>query len=137
MPRLSPSRTLCAATVLLVAIFSLAPFTRPLNDSTFSARLIRGFELSAAAIGGRTDLALHVCAFIPIGVGAMGWSSRRRWRSVVLIGILGLYLFLGGRWIVDKSIPSNRRYCHECGYDLTHTDSNCCPECGTEFKAAT
>jgi hypothetical protein len=49
---------------------------------------------------------------------------------------VGLYLFFGGRWIVDKAIPGNRPYCHECGYDLRHCGSNCCPECGTEFKPA-
>ena len=49
--------------------------------------------------------------------------------------IAGLYLFFGGKWIVNKAIPSNRPYCHECGYELTHARSNVCPECGTEFKA--
>ena len=48
---------------------------------------------------------------------------------------LGLYLFFGGRWIADKAIPGNRPYCHECAYDLSYSQSNCCPECGTEFKA--
>jgi uncharacterized paraquat-inducible protein A len=48
--------------------------------------------------------------------------------------IAGLYLFFGGKWIVNKAIPSNRPYCHECGYELTHARSNVCPECGTEFK---
>ena len=50
--------------------------------------------------------------------------------------LIGLYLFFGGEWIVNKAIPSNRPYCHECGYELTHATSNTCPECGTEFKAA-
>ena len=46
----------------------------------------------------------------------------------------GLYLFFGGKWIVDKAIPSNRPYCHECGYDLTAATRNRCPECGTPFR---
>ncbi|HVP12941.1 MAG TPA: hypothetical protein VMV94_17335 [Phycisphaerae bacterium] len=32
---------------------------------------------------------------------------------------IGLYLFFGGKWIVNKAIRGNRPYCHECGYDLT------------------
>jgi hypothetical protein len=44
---------------------------------------------------------------------------------------IGAYFFWGGRWIVDKAIPSNRPYCNECGYELTGNTSNKCPECGT------
>jgi hypothetical protein len=45
----------------------------------------------------------------------------------------GLYLFFGGKWIVDMAIPSNRPYCHECGYELTNASGNRCTECGTPF----
>ena len=48
--------------------------------------------------------------------------------------IVGGYLLFGGKWIVDKLIPSNRPYCHECGYDLTGSVGNVCAECGTAFK---
>jgi hypothetical protein len=44
---------------------------------------------------------------------------------------VGLYFFFGGKWIVNKAIPGNRPYCHECGYDLTQNSSGLCPECGT------
>jgi hypothetical protein len=38
---------------------------------------------------------------------------------------LGLYLFFGGAWIVNKCIPSNRPYCPECGVTLPgRTNSN-------------
>src|SRR5262245_11987829 len=44
--------------------------------------------------------------------------------------VLGLYLFFGGKWIVNMAIPSNRSYCPECGYDLQSSKGACCPECG-------
>jgi hypothetical protein len=53
---------------------------------------------------------------------------------VAQLGI-GLYLFFGGRWIADLAIPSNRPYCHECGYDLTSATGTVCNECGTPFRA--
>lgn len=49
--------------------------------------------------------------------------------------LIGLYLFFGGRWVVDHIVPSNRPYCHECAYDLTGSpEEGACPECGTEFR---
>jgi hypothetical protein len=50
--------------------------------------------------------------------------------SVVQLA-LGLYLLLGGKWIVDRCIPSNRQYCPDCGYDLSRSSSDRCAECGT------
>jgi len=47
---------------------------------------------------------------------------------------LGLYCFLGGTWVVNRIIPSNRPYCPECGYELTGLVRNRCPECGTPLS---
>jgi hypothetical protein len=61
------------------------------------------------------------------------WESTRLIAAALGMA-LGLYLFLGGEWIVNQAIPGNRPYCHECGYDLSKVTGPECPECGTAFK---
>lgn len=48
---------------------------------------------------------------------------------------IGLYLFFSGKWITNLAIPSNRPYCPECGYDISHNPTSACSECGTRLKA--
>jgi hypothetical protein len=67
-------------------------------------------------------------------------SSSDRWyltasAQPILSIAVGLYLFFRAEWIVNLAIPSNRPYCHECGYELTGNVSGVCPECGTANRS--
>ena len=59
-----------------------------------------------------------------IGLSSLGYALQLA---------LGLYLLFGGKWLVDKAIPSNRAYCPECGYDLSAAGGDQCPECGVKL----
>lgn len=66
----------------------------------------------------------------------MSFARALVWHlSPVLQVAVGLYLFFGGGWIVSKAIPSNKPYCHECGYPIDGVRGERCPECDTPFRA--
>jgi len=44
--------------------------------------------------------------------------------------ILGLYLFLSGRWVINRILRGLDGTCPHCGYDITATKGPRCPECG-------
>ena len=74
---------------------------------------------------------------LALSVNDIGYiSPENRWyltacaQSILSIAV-GLYLFFRAEWIVNLAIPSNRPYCHECGYELTGNVTGVCPECGT------
>ena len=69
--------------------------------------------------------------FAPASRGGPYWYLLGECMVSIVQLIVGAYLFFGGRWVADKAIPSNRPYCHECGYELTGNTSDRCPECGT------
>jgi hypothetical protein len=67
-----------------------------------------------------------------VGAGDFYVYAQITWGACQIL--LGLYLFFGGKWVIDKAIPGNRPYCPECGYDLTGGTGRHCPECGTPFR---
>lgn len=70
----------------------------------------------------------------PFGIWSFGTYGTNQALASLAGMVIGLYLFFGGRWIVDRAIPGNRNYCHECGYDLTGNLQGICSECGTAFR---
>lgn len=73
-------------------------------------------------------------------LGARVWSTSWPYQVSGMMPyaiqfVIGLYLIVGGRWVVNWLIPSNRPYCPECGYELTGLpDEGHCPECGTFYR---
>ena len=45
--------------------------------------------------------------------------------------LIGLYLLLGGRQLVDYCLRGVRGRCAGCGYDLSGLNAEVCPECGS------
>jgi len=76
---------------------------------------------------------VYALASQSMGLPSLWWVVGTLVAAAVQL-VIGLYLFFGGKWVVDKAIPGNRPYCHECGYDLTGLQRNRCPECDTPFK---
>ena len=82
---------------------------------------------------------LHMGSYLGFVLDNLGTVTTHRFSPLIRYFLqlaIGFYLFFGGKWIVDRIIPSNRPYCHECGYDLTGMppDKGECSECGTAYR---
>lgn len=100
-------------------------------------RLI-GLFLTAQALAGLTEAGVFMVAdWLFYGAGYYSWAVATAIGQATLL-FLGLWLLLSPRAMADRLIPSNRPYCHECGYPLTGLPSvGRCPECGTAYDRPT
>jgi predicted RNA-binding Zn-ribbon protein involved in translation (DUF1610 family) len=48
--------------------------------------------------------------------------------------LIGLYLVLGGKWLLNMVIPLDRPYCGGCGLDVSRMSGTRCPECGAAIE---
>ena len=75
--------------------------------------------------------------FGTFGTGASSFSMPFQWSTIgwalgpLFQLVFAAYLLIGGEWIVNRFIPSNRPYCPDCGYDVSGSSVEQCPECGS------
>jgi len=107
---------------------------------------VLGVFLIARGLAGLGSAAVYLAGLVlellfeGVGFGSGAIGLARTWAIAPAVEsglevLFGLYLFYGGRRIVDRIIPSNRPYCAECGYELTGLPpEGLCPECGVPFR---
>lgn len=102
-----------------------------MKHKTWFRLVVRAIGL--AFIGMSLPMFVHACVFMvdQLLQGGMSFSFAVAYLAgSVVEAAFGAYLFFGGEWIVNKVIPSNRPYCPNCGYDLSHNTGERCSECG-------
>lgn len=111
----------------------------PVPLATVVVRFI-GLLLALWAFGGVIASLIRIGFLVFTGHGADAIGEFRPSDAERLaIFILGLYLFLSGRWVIARltrglAWPGGGT-CPRCGYDISAVDSARCPECG--FKLPT
>jgi hypothetical protein len=99
-----------------------------------------GLVLALWMVGGVVAIALRIAFLAATGHGADAVSEfTPRDAERLAIFVLGLYLFLSGRWVIGRltrglAWPGGGT-CPKCGYDITGLESSRCPECGTKLPA--
>lgn len=95
-----------------------------------------GVFLVADSAPGTLQLVAYVIEWL--AQSSVNWGATMfPWSTLIVYPVasvaqaaFGLYLFFGGKFIVNLAIPSNRPYCPECGYDIGRAGGSTCPECG-------
>lgn len=85
------------------------------------------------------ELVVHGEAWLPgihYAFGEVTIIEEIIWGALYMLQMLsplliGLYLVLGGKWLVNVAIPLDRPYCDKCGLDLSDATGTRCPECGS------
>jgi VanZ family protein len=87
-PRLDPARAFCLASLLVVTLGSVAPFSPSLSGGLLGERVGSAFDLPSNDLYAWRDLILHVMLFMPLGLCRPAWrphADRRQTFSMTLL----------------------------------------------------
>ncbi len=98
-----------------------------------------GLALAVWAIPASWEVAHQTAQAFAMGHGVSAWSLWIDYggeREIpdrfghVLVLVVGVYLFLDGRWVIRRCMRGTAGRCARCGYDLRGLTIERCPECG-------
>src|SRR5262245_61382417 len=108
--------TLCTIAVrflgLLLAAWSLPTVGRATHDAVQAFCMGYGLDFLSPFQMHNNESMEHIGSFAQLGIG--------------------LYLFLGGGWVIRRLTRGLDGTCPRCGYDTAGNQSGRCPECGTK-----